>query len=275
MANPVRRKISARSKDEISGPRRAKPLIQKERAGQKALRYSEKKLLQALSDDVKIRTAFRGSSNAPYDPLLVFRDFDHTHWFTELAPEHLPKWEELSEYAKLSLAYIASMAFQGQKNTMVMSWTAWVEEDLVDRCSAKGMELARALQQRLHAKLSQENLREVETGFVLEGRSRSGKSRTRVHAHGFSVFNGVASAALLKPILEDVFMGGLKPGRYKRAIDVQRAYVDPEKGLAAWPGYMTKNTLSRDKRLMGRRVYLSRTLTKIAKEFHGLLSDPE
>ena len=108
---------------------------------------------------------------------------------------------------------------------------------------------------------------ELPIAWVIETRTRSGKSPTKPHIHGVAICEDPSFATKLKVSLESS-IGGIKKGRARqRLVHVERGYEMSQNpmGRYRWVSYITKNAQLYDKRLGKRRVYISRSYTQIAK----------
>jgi hypothetical protein len=267
------KKLSPRRLADLPGPRRKKPPIQRQNRALKELVEGEHELLQALIRDAQARRGFwAGSGRAP-DPLSVWNDFDQTYLHTETDPRHLKEWGDLSEYMKLQGGFLVALMANGY------SFTARLHEDLEAKWTAPG-QLTRLIQKRCRRELEAGGLADLAYAYVIERRSRSGKSHTRVHPHGYFVDDDPHSSTRFKVCLERALLrdaqGNIR--RRKTDIDIEPAYdVDTGdgRGHGRWVNYVTKNISRWDARLRGRRVFISRPLTQLAREWWELLrTDP-
>jgi hypothetical protein len=264
------RKLSPRRLTNIPGPRRKKPPIQRQTRELRESIEAEHNLLQALLRDADLRAAFWRGSGRPFDPLAVWTDFDHTYLLTETDPRHLQEWSELTEYMKLQVGFLVAAMFRGY------SFTVRLHPQLEAKWIATGQSIPRMIQRRCRAELEAAGMADLAYGYVVEGRSRSGKSRTPLHIHGYLVDDDPLAPTRFKVAMERAL---LRDDRRRiqasaRDIDIELAYdVDrgDGRGRGRWVSYFTKNAQRWDHRIGGRRVYISRPLTQLAREFWALL----
>lgn len=219
----------------------------------------ERELMELVERDMKTRSALMRGWDLPLDPFLVVKDFDTSALHTELAPNLMPRWRELGEYGKTHLAFVLTAMFAGH------SFTANVTPELEARWTEGGMDVTERLRNRLDRALRRRGLLNPLYFFVVEGRSRSGRSRTKLHMHGFLVTEEPTDATRFKLALEEATADNRNQGKGRRgAIHIPRAYH--EKGVGRWPAYILKNVTKRDQRIPGRRVYMSQELTATVRE---------
>lgn len=267
------KKISARRLVDIAGPRRKKPPIQQQNRELKALLAREHELLQALVEDAHLRRALWLGSGRPLEPLAVWTDFDRSYRHTEVNPNHLVKWTAVSEYMKLQLGFLVALKFGG------FAFTVNVHPSLEARWRADGLPLPKIIQKRCWRELDRVGLKELPYAYVVEGRSRSGKSRTHVHIHGYLLAEDPLIATRFTVAMERALLADRRRlPRTAMGIDLQRVYDTDTKdgrGYGRWVSYSTKNVGKWDARLKGRRVFLSQPLTQITRDFWELLrTDP-
>jgi hypothetical protein len=267
------RKISPRRAANLPGPRRKKPPIRQQNRALKALVEGEHELLQSLLRDAEVRRAFWIGAGRTLEPLAVWTDFDHTYLHTETDPRHLSGWSDLTEYMKLQLAFLMGLEFGGY------SFTVNVHRDLEAKWKSTGSPIEKMVQKRCRAALEAADLSDLGYGYVIEGRSRSGKSRTHLHVHGFLLGPDPMVATRFKVAMERALLRDrTRHVRAAKGIDIQPSFdrdTGDGRGRGRWVSYFTKNAGRWDARIRGRRVFMSRPLTQVAREFWELLrTDP-
>jgi hypothetical protein len=266
-------KLSPRRSSEILGPRRKKPPIRQQNAELKRAIASEHETLQLLIRDAEHRKAVWLGNGRPWEPLVVWTDFDQTYLGTELDPHHLSKWKHLTEYMKLQLGFLVAIEFGGY------SFTCNIPEELTQKWIESDISIPKNIQKKCRRALEKYDLTGLPYAYVLEGRSRSTRSRTNLHIHGYIIAENPMIATKFKQAMEGALLydRDKKIGKSK-AFDIQRAYdIDKGdgRGFGRWVGYFTKNVSRWDARIRGRRLFMSRPLTQTAKEFWELLrTDP-
>ncbi|WP_143560156.1 hypothetical protein [Sphingobium sp. IP1] len=190
---------------------------------------------------------------------------------TAYAPTHLPKWETLTEAMKMFIAFDAGMEFQS-----CYAFTAHVNEALIGKWSAATHGFMANVEQRLKRALHRQGLQAIPYCYLVETRSRSGRSSTRPHLHGFFIAETPIDAARFQVALERAFHPDLIRKTRQRAIKVEPAYDNGGNfaGRSQWLSYMIKNIDRWDARLGKRRVHLSRSLIGIAREAWELRREP-
>ncbi|MDO6415935.1 hypothetical protein Q4F19_16210 [Sphingomonas sp. BIUV-7] len=265
------RKISARRRQDFSGPRRAIPAIARQKRELKTLLERERQLIDSMMSDGLIRAAFLRGHGEPIEPFSVWHDNDHSSNHTELSPSWLPKWDQLSEAIKMFAAFDT-----GQELQCCYSFTAHIAPDLITRWTSGRRDLMANVQQALRRALHKLNIADSEFCYVVETRSRSGRSKTRPHLHGFVLADDPRDASRFRTAIELALNPTLLKHGRKREIEVKRAY-DPRDeigGRARWVSYILKNVQRYDPVLGKRRVFMSQELTKTAREAWSLRRYP-
>jgi hypothetical protein len=225
-------------------------------------------LIENLMKDAETRRLFERRSGLPRQPMTVWSDFDQTWDYTELAPRDLPKWEDLTEFMKLFIGFDIGMEFK-----VGYSFTAHILPSLVARWEASGMGLMANIEQRLRRELDDVGLGKIAFCYVVETRTRSGKSRTRPHLHGYCICDDPLDATRFKVALEQAFNPGLRRLGKRHAVVVEQSYDyggDEFIGRAQWVKYFTKNVDRWDAILGRRRLYVSRPLSQIIRDAWGI-----
>lgn len=194
--------------------------------------------------------------------MSVWHDSDHSWAHTELAPKHLPTWEYLTEAMKMFVGFDVGMELQ-----QCYTFTAHIAPALMVQWTSMNHGFMKNVQQRLARALKAADLQELPYTYLVESRTRSGRSTTRPHLHGFIIADTPTIATQFQTALEQAFHPDLKRLRRTREIQVKRGYdFDGEfLGRGRWVSYVTKNADRWDARLGKRRVHFSRAFTDLAR----------
>ena len=260
-------KISARRLSDYNGPRRTKPPVNQQKRELAAQLEIEKDLIDALMRDAALRAAFEAGAGVPEAPMSVWLDSDQSHRYSELSPKHLPRWDKLSEAMKLFIAHDLGMQFDA-----AFTFTANIEPALLARWSSQGSPIMPNIEQGLRRALKRQGISSIPFGYVVETRSKRGRSPSRPHLHGIVICENVVDATRFNTALELALLPSLTWAGRGRAIEVKRAYDKDCStngrwvGRGQWVSYVTKNAQRYDKNLGRRRVYLSQSLTRLARD---------
>lgn len=263
------KKLSPRRSARLPGPRRRKPLLRKQRRQLERLIEEEHELLQGLCRDAELRRQFWGGSGRALEPLVVWTDFDHTNLLTEIDQRRLNPWGALSQYLKLQIGFLASLEFAGY------SFTINIPSELEESWIDKGDQIEARIERRLRDALSATGIKNLPYAYVIETRSRSTKSRTHLHLHGYLIAENSFDETRFKVAAEKAFrsLEGKTIGR-ARDVRVERAYdrgqVDGFE-YGRWPSYFLKSIHRFDHRVPGKRVFTSRAMTQASEEFWKLI----
>src|SRR5690348_16570344 len=100
------RKISAVRRLNYGGrPRRSIPAVNQQKRERKLALERELNLVENLMKDAQTRRLFELRFRLPRQPMTVWTDFDQTWDYTELGPDNLPEWEQLTEFMKLFIGF--------------------------------------------------------------------------------------------------------------------------------------------------------------------------
>ena len=258
------KKLSPRRLADLSGSRRKKPPVREQNRALKALVESEHELVQTLLKDRETRIQMTQVEGWPLDGLSVWKDFGHTWDFTEGDPRRLGPWSHLSEYMKLQLGFMVALSFGGY------SFTSRVHPALTSRWAAGGRLQAR-VQERIKESFAQAGIPHLEYAYVLEARTKSGKSRTDVHLHGYLTTSDPYGITRFKVAVETALhrARGHRPLGHK-AWDEDPVYdfdSGDGRGYGRWVSYIAKNVSRYDQRIRGRRIFMSRPALQSAREF--------
>jgi hypothetical protein len=232
---------------------------------------AERELVTTLLSDDEVRHQIRALSGEPGHPTSVWTDCDHTWDHTKLAPYELPEWRELSERMKMFLGFDLAMELG-----WCFSFTANLSQAYVDKWESKGSAFVPNINQRLRRELRKLGISDLPHCYVVESRSRSGKSRCKPHIHGAAVCDDPMKATKFKVALERSFAPSLRRDRRDRAVKVERGYTCFKlgaEGRGRWIEYMTKNAHLYDERLGPRRVYISHSYNALARKAWAIRGD--
>lgn len=257
------RKISPRRLSDFKKPRRAKPPINRQKRELKEALERETQLISTLMRDAQIRRAFERGNGMPREPMSVWGDSDQSIEHTELAPKDLPHWDTLTERMKMFLAFDAAMELRA-----CYTFTAHIDDGIIQRWLKGSRGLMVNADQRLKRQLIKQNISGLAFCYMMETRTKSGRSATRPHLHGFLVAETPVCAPLFKVALEQAFHPAMtRSGKKRRSIMVKPGYdyVEEFIGRERWVFYITKNIDRWDARLGKRRVFISHSMTDLAR----------
>lgn len=260
------KKLGARRLNAISGPRSKKPAIRKQNKELVVLIAEETKTFETLVADASIRLAFLRGSGAPVDLLSIWTDFDLTSLFTELDPKHLKRWQELSEWMKLQLGFLVGLSLGGE------AFSAHIHGDLLDRWTSEGKSVSALVQQRLKRELDKSGLGKLDYCYIIETRSKWGKSKTAPHLHGFILSDNPLYYTRFKLAVQRALLSGDRR-RTSRKLTIKMDNLHDRLGAGRFVSYMAKNVHRWDMRIKGRSVYMSRPFTQTVREFWSLITD--
>jgi hypothetical protein len=226
----------------------------------------ERNMLLSISEDCQIRKAVARGMGRPIAPYLVYTDFDHSDALTSINPRDLPAWDELSEYMKIAQAWVATVQEQG------FAFTVNVHPDLEKQWLLSNKRANEQVQKRLKKELDKQGIGDLPYAYVIEARSKTTRSRKKLHLHGYLCPANPVEASKFKVALEYALLGNnLKKVGRSRAIDIRPAY---DRGHdARWAIYIMKNYDKYDRRLAHGRTFMSRAMTQGAREFWSLVRD--
>lgn len=214
--------------------------------------------------DAQTRKVIEGKVGLPRAPMSVWTDSDHSWDYTELAPSRLPHWVDLTEFMKLFIGFDIGMEFNSG-----YSFTAHILPSLVDRWKSSQTGLMANIEQKLRRSLNKEGLGKSSFCYVVETRTRSGKSSSKPHLHGYCVCDDPVDATRFKVALEQAFNPGLRRLGKRHAILVEPSYDQGGKefiGRAHWVNYFTKNVERWDTILGKRRLFMSSPLKGMVRD---------
>lgn len=265
------RKISAVRRRDFSCPRRAIPRLNALKQERESLADKERVLMGELLTDDETRRRIRAVHGEVSHPTSVWNDCDHTWDHTKLVSYELPEWRDLSERMKMFLGFDLGMEFG-----WCFSFTANLSPGYVEKWESNGSGFMANIDQRLRRELKKVGLGELPHCYVVETRTRSGKSRCRPHLHGIAICDDPLIATSLKVALERAFLGDLKRDGRRRGVKVDRGYSCWNLGVEGrvrWVEYITKNAHLYDERLGRRRVYISHSYIALARKAWAIRRD--
>jgi hypothetical protein len=260
------KKLSPRRLSAIPGPRAKKPPVRQQNRELAELIAEEIKLAQTLASDASVRLAFQQGAGEPYDPLLIWTDFDLTHLHTELDAKNLDPWVKLSEWMKLELGFLLGLRVGG------MAFTANVHVSHIEKWSSEGMSVSQLTQKRLKKEIDKSGLGSLPYCYVIETRTKWGKSRTKPHLHGILLADDRRDYTKFKLAVERALLSGDLRGNSKKVTMTFDNLYD-HKGSDRYVSYITKNVHRWDARIKGRSVYMSRPFTQTVREFWALIRE--
>jgi hypothetical protein len=265
------RKISAVRRRDFRCSRRAIPPLNALKRDRETLAEVERTLTSALLADDETRRQIRALAGQAGHPTSVWADCDQTWDHTKLVPYELPAWRDLSERMKIFLGFDLAMELG-----WCFAFTANLSQAYLNKWVSKGSALVPNINQRLRRELRKIGIPDLPHCYVVEARTRSGKSRCKPHLHGVAICDNPIKATRFKVALETALVGDLKrPGR-QRAIRLERGYTCFNLGVAGrsrWVEYMTKNAHFYDERLGLRRVHVSHSYVALARKAWAIRTD--
>lgn len=274
---PSSKKLTTYRRGQFSGPRRQKPPVRDLNQSIKERISNEQGLLQKLVQDADLRRAVLRGMGSNVEPFSVWNDFDHTSGsLTELNPRELPKWESIGEYLKLHLLFQIALDNGGY------SYTVRVRPDLEAKWKRESRDPMDRINRATAKKMREQGLDKLEYCHVVETRTRTGKSRTGLHLHGFLLTRDPLIATRFKVAMERA-IAVHRDGRAAAGISlksgpeiaIERVYdVDDDSGYGRgrWASYIAKNATQWDARFR-RRIYFSQTATQTAREFWAMIRE--
>ena len=248
--------------------RRSVPPVRQQNRERKAALERELKLVDQLMTDAQTIRLVEQQSRLPRQPMSVWTDFDHLWDYTELTSSRLPKWEDLTEFMKLFLGFDIGMEFRTG-----YSFTSHILPTLVTRWKSSTTGLAANIEQKLRRALDGKGIAAIPFCYVIETRTRSGKSVAKPHLHGYCICDDPLDATRFKMALEQAFNPGLRLLGRRHAVEIDPSYDYRGKefiGRAHWVKYFTKNVDRWDVILGKRRIYISRSLTRMVRNAWGI-----
>jgi hypothetical protein len=213
------RKISPSRRSDYRRPRRAIPPLNQQKRELRAALEREELLIATLMRDDRLRRAFERGLGTAREAMSVWLDSDQSWSLTELAPKHLPTWDKLTEAMKMFIGFDAAMEFGA-----CYPFTAHIDPGLSSAWIAKSHGFMANVEQRLRRALVHHGIRDIPFCYLVEVRSRTGRSATRPHLHGFCIAESAVDASRFCVALERAFNPSVAKQGHRRAIRVERGY---------------------------------------------------
>lgn len=229
----------------------------------------EQTLLKDLLRDVLVRAHLRELCKLPHEPLSVWTELDTFGIPAETSYRDLQPWENLTRWMKAQAGFFAGLEYRATH-----TFNANIHPDLERRWAENQMEASKQIQQRLGRELKRAGLHALPYFYSIEGRSKGGRGRSKLHIHGYCVTENIMDVTRLKLALERAFrMNELSRIERLRGVRNDVGYYPPfeKANLGAWVGYSMKNVSKRDTRATARRDFMSKPLTQLARSFWELV----
>ena len=226
------------------------------------------KLVETLMSDSQTRRAVQSRVGIPRNPITVWTDFDQTWDYTDLSPDQLPHWENLTEFIKMFIGFDIGMEFRTG-----YSFTSHILPSFVAKWTASKMGLIDSIEQRLRRELVKDGISKLPFCYVVETKTRSGSSRTRPHIHGYCICDDPLDSTRFAVAMERGFNPGLRLIGKRKAVKVEQSYDHRGEefiGRDHWVKYFIKNVDRWDVILGKRRLYISRSLVRMIRDAWGI-----
>lgn len=155
----------------------------------------------------------------------------------------------------------------GMELGVAYTFSAHIDRALAVKWADSDRGLMVNMEQRLRRAMRATDLTHLPFCYIVETRTRSGRSNTRPHLHGYLISDDAITPTKFKLALERALHPDLAKRGRQRAILIKRAfdYRQEFMGRGRWVSYMAKNIDRWDKRLGKRRVFISHPLIDIAR----------
>ena len=213
-------------------------------------------------------------ADEPLEPLSVFygKPDRPSSWELSSFPmdkqdngRPMPKWEDLSQWMKVTLATI--VCHEWDLLTFNMNLHPTLEAELVARGRVRS-----DLSERVRKHLTRVIGARREFFFVLQGHEKTTGAPTHLHIHGAIAAYGHEERKVIKEALAKAAGHGIRG----RRIIARAAHAKWfETFRVAYPNYLFKFSLRRDPRLDERRLVMSHSMTRAAKMFWQDIAKPE
>jgi hypothetical protein len=265
-----KKKIGVKRRQMYSGPRRRKPSVRALNREIAEQMKADQELFDAIMRDAEVR---RSQLAAPWptEQLSVYEDLDQFRDWTEIDPTRLPAWNKLGQLMKLHLVAQVAVELGGY------SFSINVRPDLTKKWATEHIEPLDRIERLFRQALEFSGLAQLAIFYVVEGASRSGKSKTKIHLHGVFLANDPLVATRFAVGIEKKLTrppGAPQSQTQSRAIHIKPTYdknADRDTDKGRWASYIAKNVMKWDGRMIGKRVFMSREATKTATEMWKLI----
>lgn len=272
---PSTKKLTVYRRSQFTGPRRQKPPVRQLNRAIRERIATEHELLQALVRDAEVRRVLLVGRGGTPEPFTVWTDFDHPQDATELSTADLPRWKDIGEFLKFHLLFQVALDGGGY------SFTVRVRPDLERKWTREGRNVMNRITREVGERLVEQGIGDLEYCYVVESRTKRG-NRSNLHLHGFLLAQDPILATRFKVAMEKAIAvhpkgrraAGIAP-KSGPEVDVEPSYdvIDASKyGRGRWAGYLAKHAQRHDPRFK-RRVFISQTATKTAREFWAMLRE--
>lgn len=268
------KKIGVKRRSMYSGSRRGKPKVRALNQAVIDRIKVEQEVFDALMRDAEVRRS-QLASLGPADPLAVYEDFDQFRDWTEIDPTRLPEWRELGQYLKLQIITQIAVELGG------FSFTVNVRRDLQDKWEAEGRDVLDRIRRLAREAIEHAGLTDLAFFYVIEGASRSGSSRTKLHLHGVLLTEDRLAATRFvvgmqtKLAMRPSGGGAQQRGRPVDMVPTYDKNAQKRQGKGRWASYVAKNIMKWDDRIAGRRVFVSWEATRTATEMWKLIRNED
>lgn len=197
----------------------------------------------------------------------VWSDFDHlVSLVTEVSPRDVPRWTMISEKMKAHLGFQLGLGFG------CYAFTVNVLPALELKWANAKAVIPAAIQRRIKRELDAVSLSDLPYFYLIEGSTKSGNARAKIHIHGYFIAEESADATKMKCVFERALrQNELRKIERRNGIKLELAYDCGGERTGRWVSYISKNAYKRDRRISGRRVFMSTSLTQITSDFWSLL----
>lgn len=265
------KKMGRRTRHAIPKSKQKNGGVRKLKANLEAMLEREQKALNELVRLRDIRIAYVRGMKLKADPILVAADFDEqVGLLHDTNPKEFPEWDELTDAAKARIGFLLSLAFDGY------SFTANVSKKLEDSWVKKGLNPRDRAIDKINKELRKVGLGNAPFFFAIEGKGRGGRSKKRLHLHGYCLVDTPLEATKFKLALERALYRELNPPRGEGApVKMTRSYQlnDEPQNATYWVGYSTKNAMLPGPRIEESPLYLNTPLTQCAHIFWDIVRE--
>lgn len=231
----------------------------------------EQKALNELVRLRDIRIAYVRGMKLKADPILVAADFDEqVGLMHDTNPKDFPEWDKLTDAAKARIGFLLSLAYDGY------SFTANVSKKLEDNWVKNGLNPRGRSIDKINKELRTVGMGNVPYFFAIEGKGRGGRSKKRLHLHGYCLVDTPLDATKFKLALERALYRELNPPRGEGApVKMTRSHQlnqEPQ-NATYWVGYSIKNAMLPGPRIEESPLYLNTPLTQCAHTFWDIVRE--